>query len=198
MEFKNIHTRFRAYQMTVKGSSFSYWESDNDKFTLGEARYNDDNKASIHHELSKCGKETIDNLYISSWEMDHCTASELEDILKELKPSSIYAPLYEPDPKKENQVNSKKLVDGYAGPPKPYRYNGKNLNTAKPWTYTKTYHNQKIGENANDNSLVCLWRTGNFSVLSVGDLESATLSKQIEDSTIYPETDVFILSHHGS
>jgi hypothetical protein len=57
MELKNIHTRFRAYQMTVKGSSFSYWDSATGKFVLGEARFNDDNKASIFHELSKCGKK---------------------------------------------------------------------------------------------------------------------------------------------
>ena len=57
MELKNIHTRFRAYQMTVKGSSFSYWDSSTGIFVLGEARFNDDNKASIFHELSKCGKK---------------------------------------------------------------------------------------------------------------------------------------------
>ncbi len=45
MEILAKHTRFRAYQLKSKGSSFSYWGGA--RFVLGEARYNDDNKNSI-------------------------------------------------------------------------------------------------------------------------------------------------------
>ena len=198
MEYKKIHTRFRAYQLGSKGSSFSYWDSDTDKFCLGEARYNDDNVASITHELGKCGKTSIDELYISSWDEDHCKAEELQVILKTHKPSKIYYPEHEPDLNKKNQVDSKNLIDKYNGPPIPSKSNGNGFPTAKPWTYSKVFYKQKLSGKANDDCLICLWRTGNFSVLSVGDLESSQLSVELAKSKILQETDVLLLSHHGS
>lgn len=198
MELKNIHTRFRAYQLSTKGSSFSYWDANTDKFVLGEARLNDDNIPSIIHELKKCGKEKIDDLYISSWDKDHCSANELEMILKHLKPSSIYYPRYLPDPEKQNQVDSKRLIDNYDGNPKPYKYNASTGYPAEKWVYDQVYLKQEITCTANDNSLISLWRRGNFSVLSVGDLESVELSELIANDNIFNETDIYILSHHGS
>ena len=58
MELLSKHTRFRAYQLKSKGASFSYF--DGNHFTLCEARYNNDNKNSIWHELKMCGKSSID------------------------------------------------------------------------------------------------------------------------------------------
>lgn len=43
-----------------------------------------------------------------------------------------------------------------------------------------------------------MWRMGNISVLSVGDLESEELSKTLASTKLYHEVDVLILSHHGS
>lgn len=63
------NTRFRAYQLGSKGSSFSY--SVDNHFTLIEARYNDINKKSIQFELKKIGVQYIDCLHITSWD-DHC------------------------------------------------------------------------------------------------------------------------------
>lgn len=124
MDFKSVHTRFRAYQLGSIGSSFSYWDESSNHFWLGEARLNADNAKSIIHELKQCSKSSIDALYISSWDNDHCMADELEVILKILKPLRILYPGYDPDPEKENQVVSKKLIDQYLGPPKPTKYRG--------------------------------------------------------------------------
>ena len=198
MGVKNIHTRFRAYQLVTKGSSFSYWDSNTNRFCLGEARYNNDNIASIIHELRRCDKSKIDDLYISSWDSDHCVASELEIILTELRPSSIYYPRYKPDLKKQNQIDSKKLIDNYNGPPTPIKSNGTGFQEAVPWTYNIVFYEQTLTDYPNDNSLICLWRCGNFSVLSVGDLESLSLSEDLARNNILPETDILILSHHGS
>ena len=198
MEFKNVHTRFRAYQLSTAGSSFSYWDANSNKFVLGEARYNDDNIASIKHELYKCNKTKIDELYISSWDADHCSSQELERILNELKPSSIYYPRYKPDPTKQNQVESKSLIDSYNGPPTLYKSDGTGFEQAIPWDYNKVFYTQPLTGVPNDDSLICLWRCGNFSVLSVGDLESSTLSQIISADEFLKEVDVLILPHHGS
>jgi competence protein ComEC len=201
MEFKSVHTRFRAYQLATIGSSFSYWEAASNNFWLGEARLNDDNINSIDHELKQCGKTSIDALYISSWDKDHCTAGELENILKHLKPSQILYPGYSPDPEKDNQIASKKLIDQYLGPPQPTKYQGAyNGKNAQPWKYSNFTHRQNLSkyEKSNDKSVIHMWRMGNLSVLSVGDLESVELSQKLASNELYHEVDVLILSHHGS
>lgn len=198
MEFKNIHTRFRAYQLGSKGSSFSYWDSDTNKFVLGEARLNQDNWPSIKHELLQCGKDSIDDLYISSWDIDHCSPIELGIILEHLKPSSVYYPRYSPDLTKPNQMESKKLIDSYNGPPKIFKYNGSPGSAAEAWKYGQVFFNPKLTGNPNDDSLITLWRRGNLSVLSVGDLESTDRSEAVSNTKILNEVDVLILAHHGS
>ncbi|WP_436516387.1 ComEC/Rec2 family competence protein [Ekhidna sp. To15] len=201
MAFESRHTRFRAYQLTSLGSSFSYWDAATKNFTLGEARLNDDNVRSVAHELGRCGKNQIDELYISSWDKDHCTASELELILNKLKPKTILYPGYEPDSEKENQTRSKRLIDEYLGPPNPTKYQGRYTgNQAQSWGYSKFTHSQDLSkyQKSNDKSVIHMWRTGNISVLSVGDLESPELASKLAVNTLMKEVDVLILSHHGS
>jgi beta-lactamase superfamily II metal-dependent hydrolase len=130
--------------------------------------------------------------------MDHCTASDLGLILEHLKPSSIYYPRYSPDPMKTNQMDSKKLIDDYKGPPKPYKTNGSGGTPAQKWKYGQVFFNPELTGNPNDDSLITLWRRGNLSVLSVGDLESADRSDSVSETTILNEVDVLILAHHGS
>ena len=88
------YTRFRAYQLKTVGSSMSI--SVNNHFTLIEARYNDDNKEHIKWELNNLGISHIDVLHITSWDKDHCNLSELQSILKELRPQEIEHPNYKP------------------------------------------------------------------------------------------------------
>lgn len=57
-------TRFRAYQLGDKGSSFSYSVDGN--FTLIEARLNQTNGPSICDEMDIIGANNIDTLHITS------------------------------------------------------------------------------------------------------------------------------------
>lgn len=208
MEILAKHTRFRAYQLKSKGSSFSYW--DGTRFVLGEARYNDDNKNSIWHELKRCGKGAIDVLHITSWDADHCASSELENILKDLKPKTIECPGHSINKEIQNQVDSLKLISAYlsAGKntPKIVKVNKldttyiSSLNSAKPWTYNNIiYDNKKDYKEENNNSNIKLFKAGNFSVLSLGDLEKEEISKWLASFDIIKnEVDVMLLAHHGS
>jgi len=203
MEFKSIHTRFRAYQLKTKGSSFSYW--DGSRFILGEARYNEDNKKSIFHELKQCGKQSIDVLHITSWDSDHCAANDLKDILIELKPKIIEYPGYDIDKTKQNETFCYNLIIGYQ---KQLGFTSvkidnvyiSRLNDCERWSYTNLlYNNKKDYPEANNNSTVKLFRSGCFSVLSLGDLEKEEISKWIvQFPTIIEEVDVLLLAHHGS
>ena len=86
----NHYTRFRAYQLPNKGSSFSL-RVDN-HFTLIEARYNELNKEHIKWELGLLRRSDIDALHITSWDDDHCNYSELQTILRFLRPKRIEYP----------------------------------------------------------------------------------------------------------
>lgn len=125
----------------------------------------------------------------------------MENILNQLKPNEILFPGYGPDPEKENQIESKRLIDEYLGPPRPIKYEGAyNGENAQTWKYTNFTHRQNLAkyEKSNDKSVIHMWRMGNISVLSVGDLESVELSQKLASNELYHEVDVLILSHHGS
>ena len=57
-------TRFRAYQLGEKGSSFSY--SVDEHFTLIEGRYNEVNKANVLYEMACAGATRVSCLHITS------------------------------------------------------------------------------------------------------------------------------------
>lgn len=208
MEFQTKHTRFRAYQLKSKGSSFSYWDGSN--FTLCEARYNDDNKNSIWHELKVCGKTSIDLLHITSWDADHCSSTELINLLKELKPKRIEYPGYPIDTNTPNQVASLAAITNYEASelttPKIIRVNKidgdyvSKLNNATEWGYSNIlFNNKKDYPASNNNSTIKLFKTGCFSVLSLGDLELEEISKWlVQFKMIKTEVDILIMAHHGS
>lgn len=61
------------------------------------------------------------------------------------------------------------------------------------------YNPIKDYENKNDSSLVKLFRTGSFTVASLGDVESLEIATQLLNSKIFVnEVDVLILAHHGA
>lgn len=88
-------TRFRAYQLGMIGSLFSYFDGNN--FTLIEANLGEISESSLVVELAKCGEKTIDTLHITSWDNDHCKPESLKKILDFLTPSIIEIPGYQPD-----------------------------------------------------------------------------------------------------
>ena len=194
-------TRFRAYQLGDKGSSFSYSVDDN--FTLIEARLNATNALSICHEIKITGASNLANLHITSWDKDHCSESELPIILEYLKPEKIQYPGYEPDT--DCGKACKRMIEDYCTKQKkvgvrytPDYVNG--LDAGKNLQYSTIIYNPIDGEgNHNDNSIAALFRAGRFTVLSLGDCESESIAKRIQAGTIATkETDVLILAHHGA
>lgn len=194
-------TRFRAYQLGEKGSSFSY--SVDNHFTLIEGRYNDVNKRNVLCEMKYAGVTSIDCLHITSWDEDHCKESELKKILEELEPKSIEAPGYEPDT--DCGKACKEMIQRYC------KNKGKACKIFTP-SYIKglatgkenenrdiLYNPQKEHVSHNDNSVVKLFRRGRFTVLSLGDCVSQEIAKSIQEGPIArTEVDVMILAHHGA
>ena len=197
MEYKSLNTRFRAYQLGSEGSSFSYF--DGSTFTLIEARVTETSATSIMAELKACGKSSIDCLHITSWDTDHCSKNDLELIIEKLKPTRIEYPGYEPhtDSGKECLV----IVEEHNNANKIDKPHVSGLNNATNWTYRNImYNNPKDYENANDNSTVKLFRTGAFTVLSLGDVEKSEIADYLlrTGDIIKNEVDVMILAHHGA
>ena len=197
----NHYTRFRAYQLPNKGSSFSL-RVDN-HFTLMEARYNDLNKEHIKWELDLLKRSDIDALHITSWDDDHCNYGELCHILRELKPKWIEFPSEVPTT--INGLRAKVAIE---------RYNRENPNvqimpvtpkvvrdgTREPNKGQDIFYNPIInGDKSNDNSVVTLFRVGSFTVLSLGDCEDAYIAQRLmRDKILQAEVDIMILAHHGA
>ena len=194
-------TRFRAYQLGEKGSSFSY--SVDNHFTLIEGRYNEVNKANVLYEMNCAGATRVSCLHITSWDVDHCLEAEWRSILSELRPLRIEYPGYEPDSdcgkacKKmiqnycvRNTVSSKAVTPGYI--------NG--LTAGQNRQYNDILYNPTEGHTShNDNSIVKLFRQGRFTLLSLGDCENSEIAQTIEGCSIAStEVDVMILAHHGA
>jgi competence protein ComEC len=204
MTVQQKKTRFRAYQLGIAGSSYSYF--DGTRFTLIEARYCEGNQDSIEQELALCGVQYLHALHITSWDQDHCVPSQLETILQKYKPYKIEYPGYAPhsDSGKESlsviqsyehacKTNSKvvQVTPEYIG----------GLDSASNYGYNDVFHNPKIitPNSSNDNSTVKHFRSGSFNLLSLGDVESTQISSRIRSqSTVNKETDVMILAHHGA
>jgi competence protein ComEC len=204
---KPIFTRFRAYQLGGAGSSFSYFADG--YFTLIEARLNDTNAPSVAHEMANCGVETIHCLHITSWDTDHCSASELPVLLKTLRPTKIECPGYEPSSDagkechrmiqgfREQTRNSNRAIElRYITPEYIDR-----LKAAEQLAFRSVFYNPRsLDQNcANNNSTVKLFREGSFNVLSLGDVESHDISARLRSCKyLRREVDVMILAHHGA
>lgn len=202
MEIKKIKTRFRAYQLGNEGSSFSY--SAGNHFTLIEARLNEINKLGIDLELKLLGKDKIDVLHITSWDTDHCKYAELEEILKCYEPKKIEYPGYAPHTesgenclklikkykKDEDTIEKVKIDTDYV----------KGLSNANLWEYNNViYNNNKNYDDSNNNSTIKLFRSGSFTVASLGDVEAPEIREMLMRSEIFlKEVDVMILAHHGA
>lgn len=196
-------TRFRAYQLSTAGSSYSY--AVDDYFVLIEARYNESNKASIREEMNNCGCQFITKLHITSWDTDHCNPSELENLLSDLKPSVIEMPGYSPET--PAAMRSKILLDQYiqnksyaSGTEISPQYI-KGLSYAEERKYTDILYNPRRIDTTtpNNNSTVKLFRRGRFTLLSLGDCEDKQIGEYIMNNGITRmEADVMIVAHHGS
>lgn len=194
------YTRLRVYSLSTDGASLSL--SVNDKFTLVEARYNDDNKGGIEYEMKKAGVTRIDVLHITSWDEDHCNAKELRTLLSVLKPKKVEYPSYLPHT--DNGKESKKLIEDYTEGTMvsitPLMVNNcvRNRLQGSDVFYNPIVNNPDP-ERANDNSVAKIFREGSYQVLSLGDCEDETISKRLcDEEIVQKEVDILILAHHGS
>jgi len=203
MQFESKHTRFRAYQLKTKGASFSYW--DGATFTLGEARLNDDNISSICHELKKAKSEAnhcVITLHITSWDDDHCNSKELHKILTCLTPTRIEIPGYEPHT--DNGKECYSIISDYIGnnDASCLEFTKECLSqlpTATNWGCNNVCWIKGTYTNSNNNSSIQLFRSGCFTVLSLGDVESKEIANSLLTSSIMRnEVDILILPHHGA
>lgn len=204
MTVKQKITRFRAYQLGTAGSSFSYF--DGDRFTLIEAKYFDGNINSINAELEVCGVKNIHTLHITSWDQDHCVASQLEKIIEDLNPYKIEYPGYSPHT--DSGTECLKIIEAFKKSNKgtkkanqitPAYISG--LDDAKNYGYNNVlYHPKYIDtDSSNNNSTIKQFRSGSFNVLSLGDVESPHISSGLKSyKTINSEVDIMILAHHGA
>jgi competence protein ComEC len=204
---KSVVTRFRAYQLGCAGSSFSYFADGH--FTLIEARLNDTNAPSVAREMAICGVETAHCVNISSWDSDHCSASELPVLLKTLLPAKIECPGYEPssDSGKECRrlIREYKAQKGSSNRPVELRFITPeyidSLPGAEGLAFRDVFYNPRwVDPNcANNNSTVKLFRKGSFNLLSLGDVENQGISARLRrDKYLGREVDVMILAHHGA
>lgn len=195
------YTRFRAYQLPNKGSSFSL--SVDNHFTLIEARYNETNKEHILWELNLIKRTAIDVLHITSWDDDHCNFGELCNLLNDLSPSLIEYPSEVPTT--ENGRKSRNAILEYA---KTYvfckavsitPYFVKN-EPKEPLTGRNLFYNPLInGDKSNNNSVVKFFRVGSFQILSLGDCEDSSIAQRLmKDPILKDEVDIMILAHHGA
>ncbi|MEK9495460.1 hypothetical protein V2H77_03140 [Photorhabdus sp. P32] len=201
-ELKGIRTRFRAYTMSNAGSCFSY--ATDKEFVLIEARAPENIRARIEEEMKLFHHKTISLLHITSWDQDHCTASELEWILDNLKPRKLEYPGYDAD--NENSRKCLELIENYKKQThvqssliiKVNPEYVKSLKSGSKYSYKNIiFHPKKYTAKANDNSIVKFFRSGMFNVLSLGDVESAEIATLLKNSSLIEEVDVIILPHHG-
>lgn len=198
----NKYTRFRAYCLGGSGVSYSYAVDDN--FTLVGARYNEANRFNIKSEMSIMGCRSITKLHISSWDKEYCNPKELERLLSELKPLSIEMPGYNPNPRMKSAIESRKIIEKYvdetsycvAREYKPAYVNGLKPTNNKRYT-DLVYNPMEIKKNPNENSIVKLFRRGRFTVLNLGNCESANIFQRLERSKIVlAEVDILVVAKH--
>jgi competence protein ComEC len=206
-KMKSIVTRFRAYQLGCPGSSFSYFADG--RFTLIEARLNDTNKASVIQDMAICGVETASCLHITSWDSDHCSASDLPAVLQTVLPTRIECPGYEPS--SDSGKECRQIIQHYEA----RRRNSNRsvevefitpayidaLQHAERLAFRNVFYNPRWLDLdcTNNNSTVKFFREGSFNLLSLGDVESHEISARLRRCLyLRREVDVMILAHHGA
>lgn len=199
MKYLSKKTRFRAYQLGTEGSSFSYFDGEN--FTLIEARLTEQSAPSLIEELKICGfkeGDRIHRLHITSWDTDHCSPKALNQIIEALNPKKIEYPGYAPHT--DSGKESLKIIKAHTNSVSINSKYVKSLNPAPTWGYSNIlYNNKKDYPNSNNNSSVKFFRSGSFTVLSLGDLEKEEIADYLTRGEIIKnEVDVLILAHHGA
>lgn len=204
---KSNLTRFRAYQLGSAGSSFSYYADGH--FTLVEGRLTEVSGLSLIREMAECNVQSIDVLHVTSWDADHCQASELPVLLELTRPLRLELPGYVPHT--ENGKKSLKIFSEYVAEKRQDNRSKTlrhvtpefigSLQSATRLAFNDIFYNpMHIDQNcANDNSTVKHFRRGSFNVLSLGDVESTNISARLRRCRLLGmETDVMILAHHGA
>jgi competence protein ComEC len=199
-----LETKFRAFQLDTAGSLFSFYKAD--YYTLIEARIPKAGIEAIIEDLKFHGKERIETLHITSWDTDHCSYGDLIQILNKLRPGVIEIPSYEPD--SDTGKLCKKTIEGYDDIHQKYKPNVKIIskdyisklpNATSFHTNDVVYHSHYDSDNKNDMSLIRLFRSNGFNVLSLGDCESQDIANYLlRTGFITTEVDLLILPHHGA
>lgn len=197
-------TKFRAFQLDSEGSLFSYYS--NNRYILIEARVPKGGIEVLRADLLMHSKDTINLLHITSWDTDHCNYNDLVAILNEFRPARIEVPSY--DPESVEGKLCQRVIMGYDKIHEKYvpnvvvvseQYIRGLSNAGSFGTNNVIYRSSYDGANKNDMSLIKLFRSEGFSVLSVGDCESKDIADRLmECSILKTEVDVLILPHHGA
>jgi competence protein ComEC len=204
---KSVVTRFRAFQLGNPGSSFSYYADGH--FTVLEGRLTDVSRASLIQEMRFCGVETASSLHITSWDRDHCCATELRGLLDLINPARIECPGYAPhtengkeclriirDFEKRRLLSNRSVRVELVTP----AYIG-GLDSATELAFNPIFYHPKWidPEHSNNNSTIKFFRSGIFNVLSLGDVEDPQISAWLRRCKLLQrETDIVILAHHGA
>jgi competence protein ComEC len=204
---QSVITRFRAYQLESAGSSFSHFADGH--FTVLEGRLTELSRPRLIREMANCGVETADTLHITSWDSDHCSASELTDLLLLTRPAKIEYPGYEPH--SDSSETCLTIIETYSerqrSSNRPAQLQPITPEYISSLTQSEAlafrdvlYHPRWIDEQClNNNSTVKFFRRGSFNLLSLGDVESPDISARLRrDKYLTRETDVMILAHHGA
>lgn len=202
-------TKFRAFQLDTPGSLFSFYKKN--IYTLIEARLpkgttQQESIELLRNDLSFHNKTEIDTLHITSWDSDHCTYNDLVQIINQFRPQTIEIPSYYPE--SDDGKLCRSLIMKYDAIHQKYAYNVKviskdYINSLTEGKENETndivYHSLYQSENKNDMSLIRLFRSLGFNVLSLGDCESSDIAERLMAGTIIKnEVDVLILAHHGA
>lgn len=199
-----METKFRAFQLDSEGSLFSYYKPNH--YVLIEARIPKDGIKIISEDLKFHGKTSIDTLHITSWDLDHCKYDDLIQILNHFRPNTIEIPSYLPDT--DTGKLCRNTIVGYDDIHQKYKPNVRvmskeyisKLYNAKPLEANNVvYHSTYDSTNKNDMSLIKLFRSNGFNVLSLGDCESLEIANYLLSAGfVTTEVDVLILPHHGA
>lgn len=174
-----------------------------------EGRLTEVSKPSLVREMANCSVEAADTLHITSWDSDHCSCSQLEELLLLTRPSKIEYPGYEPHT--DTGKECLKLIKAYSEKHRASNRSVQALGITPQYIDSLSqsealafrdvfYHPRWIDESSpNNNSTVKFFRRGSFNVLSLGDVEDNNIASRLRrDRYLSRETDVMILAHHGA